>query len=406
MLPKDWQRLTLSECVELLTGYAFSSQDYAAVNSPAVRLLRGDNVMQAALRWDDAKYWAMPYGKQLERYEMQIGDIVIAMDRPITNAGLKCSSVQATDLPCLLVQRVARMRAKSNFDQGYLAQVLQAHSFIQHLKGQKTETAVPHISPNDIREFVVAFPEKAEQRHIAQILATWDQAIATTERLLSNSRQQKQALTHSLLGDRLRKNVEKKALHREHASAIFLPRSTRNNDGLELLSVMQDVGVVPRSSLDRKVVMPDGSTSGYKLVKPGDFVISLRSFEGGLEYSKFKGLVSPAYTVLTSKRPIVDDFYRHYFKSTDFIGRLAVAVIGIRDGKQISYEDFAFLRLPYPSIPEQEEIAQLLNSAEVIIQKQEIELTLLKQEKSALMAQLLTGRRRVRVPATEAEAQA
>jgi len=109
---------------------------------------------------------------------------------------------------------------------------------------------------------------------------------------------------------------------------------------------MQDVGVVPRSSLDRKVVMPEGSTDGYKLVEPGDFVISLRSFEGGLEYSRFRGLVSPAYTVLKPAKPIVDDFYRHYFKSQEFIGRLAVAVIGIRDGKQISYDDFEFLKLP------------------------------------------------------------
>lgn len=262
-----------------------------------------------------------------------------------------------------------------------------------------------NLSGGILKSLSVPVPPTMEQRRIANVLSTWDQAIAATERLLANSQRQKKTLTHSLLGDRLRKISGKKALHREHASVIFLPRSTRNNDGLELLSVMQDVGVVPRNSLDRKVVMPEGSTSGYKLVEPGDFVISLRSFEGGLEYSKFKGLVSPAYTVLTSKRPIVDDFYRHYFKSTDFIGRLAVAVIGIRDGKQVSYEDFAFLRLPYPSIPEQEEIAQLLNGAEAIIQKQKIELALLKQEKAALMAQLLTGKRRVHVPDVEFEAQ-
>ena len=216
-----------------------------------------------------------------------------------------------------------------------------------------TSGSMKNISKQQLLSLNVPTPTPAEQRRIAKILATWDQSIATLERLIANSLNQKQALTHSLLGDRLRRSVGKKALHREHASVIFKPRSTRNNDGLELLSVMQDVGVVPRSSLSRKVVMPEGSTSGYKLVEPGDFVISLRSFEGGLEYSKFKGLVSPAYTVLASKKPIVDDFYRHYFKSTEFIGRLAIAVIGIRDGKQISYEDFAFLRLPYPSNSEQ-----------------------------------------------------
>src|SRR5690606_11710191 len=107
----------------------------------------------------------------------------------------------------------------------------------------------------------------------------------------------------------------------------------------------------------RRVVMPDGSTQGYKLVVPGNFIISLRSFQGGLEYSSYRGLVSPAYTVLEPIQSIDDEFYKQYYKSYDFIGHLAVAVIGIRDGKQISYEDFSFLKLPYPSLEEQQKIA-------------------------------------------------
>lgn len=150
--------------------------------------------------------------------------------------------------------------------------------------------------------------------------------------------------------------------------------------------------------------MPEGSTDAYKLVEPGDFVISLRSFEGGLEYSNYRGLVSPAYTVLKAKMPIVNDFYRHYFKSQDFIGRLAVAVIGIRDGKQISYEDFEFLKLPSPSLSEQQAIASVLNSAECAVKSQESYLRLLQQEKAALMTQLLTGKRRVKLVDAASEA--
>ncbi len=249
-------------------------------------------------------------------------------------------------------------------------------------------------------------PPIREQAAIVGVLSTWDQTIAATERLLANSKQQRLGLMQKLISDRSRQSRGETVLHREHASEIFLPRSVRRNDGLELLSVMQDVGVVPRSSLDRKVVMPDGSTDGYKLVEPGDFVISLRSFEGGLEYSRYRGLVSPAYTVLMPTKPIVDDFYRHYFKSQEFIGRLAVAVIGIRDGKQISYDDFEFIKLPYPSIAEQEAIANTLNAAERVVKRHETYLQLLRQEKAALMSQLLTGKRRVKLPDAEAEMQA
>lgn len=260
-----------------------------------------------------------------------------------------------------------------------------------------------NLSGGILKEVPVPVPPLPEQRRIARVLSTWDQAITTTERLLANSRKQKQALMQSLLSDKHRALRKRSTLSRKHASEIFAPNSVRRNGDLDLLSVMQDVGVVPRQLLGRKVVMPEGSTEGYKLVEPGDFVISLRSFEGGLEYSRYIGLVSPAYTVLKAKLPISDDFYRHYFKSTDFIGRLAVAVIGIRDGKQISYDDFAFLRLPYPELEEQKAIAAVLNNAELIIQQQAAQLERIRSEKSALMAQLLTGKRRVHLPESESE---
>lgn len=257
-----------------------------------------------------------------------------------------------------------------------------------------------------LEKLELPLPPIREQAAIVGVLSTWDQTIAATERLLANSKQQRLGLMQKLISDRSRQSRGETVLRREHASEIFLPRSVRRNDGLELLSVMQDVGVVPRSSLDRKVVMPDGSTDGYKLVEPGDFVISLRSFEGGLEYSRYRGLVSPAYTVLMPTKPIVDDFYRHYFKSQEFIGRLAVAVIGIRDGKQISYDDFEFIKLPYPSIAEQEAIAITLNAAEQVVKRHETYLQLLRQEKAALMSQLLTGKRRVKLQDIETEVQA
>lgn len=267
--------------------------------------------------------------------------------------------------------------------------------------------AVPLLNKSAFSSVKITIPSsKSEQRSIAAILSTWDQAIVTAERVVANSQRQRLGLTQTLISDRSRQSRGETVLRREHASEIFLPRSVRRNGGLELLSVMQDVGVVPRSSLDRKVVMPDGSTDGYKLVEPGDFVISLRSFQGGLEYSRYRGLVSPAYTVLMPTKPIVDDFYRHYFKSQEFIGRLAVAVIGIRDGKQISYDDFEFIKLPYPSIAEQEAIANTLNAAEQVVKRHETYLQLLRQEKAALMSQLLTGKRRVKLPDAETEVQA
>jgi type I restriction enzyme, S subunit len=141
--------------------------------------------------------------------------------------------------------------------------------------------------------------------------------------------------------------------------------------------------------------MPTGETDSFKLVEQGDFVISLRSFQGGIEYSYYRGIVSPAYTVLKPKENINKEFFKEYFKSGDFIGHLAVAVIGIRDGKQISYNDFCFIKIPDPSIEEQTAIAKIITAAnrEIHIGKQT--LTLLHAQKRGLMQELLTGKTRV-----------
>jgi type I restriction enzyme S subunit len=178
---------------------------------------------------------------------------------------------------------------------------------------------------------------------------------------------------------------------------MFERRSVKNCGKETVLSVTQDVGVVPRDSLDRKINMTDSNTDTYKLVEPGDFVISLRSFQGGIEYSKHRGIVSPAYHVIRPTVKVDNDFYRHYFKSYEFVGHLAIAVIGIRDGKQISYDDFAYMRFPYPPVPEQTRIASVLSTCD-----REIELLLrkeivLREQKKGLMQKLLTGEIRVKV---------
>ncbi|MCB9264783.1 MAG: restriction endonuclease subunit S [Lewinellaceae bacterium] len=171
----------------------------------------------------------------------------------------------------------------------------------------------------------------------------------------------------------------------------------QNNDAQPLLAVTQENGVIPRDMLEGRVTMPSGSTDSYKLVVPGNFVISLRSFQGGLEYSEYEGIVSPAYTVLKNKRPIDDTFFKFFFKSQEFISRLSVAVIGIRDGKQISFSDFSAMSFRYPPIEEQRAIGRILTEADREIELLHTKLKALQAQKKGLMQRLLTGRVRVKL---------
>lgn len=150
------------------------------------------------------------------------------------------------------------------------------------------------------------------------------------------------------------------------AKYIFKEVSVKGLEEKELLSVTQDLGVIPRNELDQDVMNPGDDVSSYKLVKKGQFVISLRSFQGGLEYSQYEGIVSPAYTVFENFVPINDAFYRYLFKSHAFIQALSTLVSGIRDGQNIRFQDLGELTLPYPDIDEQNLIADTLSDTKKI----------------------------------------
>jgi type I restriction enzyme S subunit len=255
--------------------------------------------------------------------------------------------------------------------------------------------ALVHTQKNRIVAYSIWLPPIPEQRKIAAILSTWDRAIGLTEKLVVVKQQRKAALIQQLLTGRVRLPGFTAKWQIEKAGDIFKAVSTKNHPDERVLSVTQDMGVVNRDEMDRKIGMSLDNTSGYKLVRPGDFIISLRSFQGGLEMSRLRGIVSPAYHVI---HPVIDidrEFFRHYFKSYEFIGRLGVAVIGIRDGKQISFEDFGFMNFRVPSLAEQAAIASVLNAADEEIALHTRKLDALRRHKKGLMQQLLTGKVRV-----------
>ncbi len=168
------------------------------------------------------------------------------------------------------------------------------------------------------------------------------------------------------------------------AKQLFKSHTDKNHNGeQEILASTQEHGIVPRSQIGIDIQCSDEGVKGYKKVSKGDFVISLRSFQGGIEYSEYDGIVSPAYTVLKPIMDISTCFYKYYFKTDSFIKRLNGAVYGIRDGKQIGYQDFGDMYIPCPPLPEQERIAEILNQCDKVIelkQKKIDELSAFKKE--------------------------
>lgn len=175
-----------------------------------------------------------------------------------------------------------------------------------------------------------------------------------------------------------------------NGNELFEPISNKNhNSDLPILALTQEQGAVPRDEINYKVIVSDRSVAGYKVVEVDDFIISLRSFQGGIEYSRYKGLCSPAYIVLRKKlKGISSDFYRIYFKSFNYIQALNKNLEGIRDGKMISYSQFSEIKLPKPSFSEQQKIASCLSELDNLIVAQGQKVDALKEKKKGLMQRL------------------
>ena len=155
------------------------------------------------------------------------------------------------------------------------------------------------------------------------------------------------------------------------AEELFQNVTDKNHPDETVLTIIQGKGTLPREQAGRNIHYDDASLSNYKKVEQGDFIIHLRSFEGGLEMANEAGIVSPAYTILRCKRPHSSLFYDAYFHTDEFINHnLSKSVEGIRDGRQISYEAFKWLGIPYCEPTEQEQISSLFSVLNERIAKQ------------------------------------
>lgn len=287
---------------------------------------------------------------------------------------------------------------QTQVDPDFIIQILASEGGQRRIRQLATRAvSQANLNPTTFKNhFLIPIPALKEQVGIRDVLMAWDTAIETTERLIAAKERRHRALLVLLLGKRLWSESS-----HERADSLFNSISERNRPDLPVLAVTQDQGVVPRATLDRRITMELSDPATFKVVRRDDFVISLRSFQGGLEHSAYDGLVSPAYTVLRCGPALLPRFYRHYLKSPDFLKRLSVAVVGIRDGKQINFADFASLKLPLPNFERQQAIAAVLDESEKEIDLLGKSLDALKRQKRGLMQKLLTGEWRVPLPDTE-----
>lgn len=236
-------------------------------------------------------------------------------------------------------------------------------------------------------------PEVEEQQKLASYFTHLDTLITTSASRLASLKQMKAASLQSMFpqeGETMPK-IRFKGFEGEwekvKADAIFKTINERNRPDLPVLSATQDKGMVTRESIGYNVFHDSSNEATYKHIRPGQFVIHLRSFQGGFAHSSIEGICSPAYTILEFKdKDVHNDLYWEYvLTSRHFIKSLELITYGIRDGRSISYEEFKEMYFHIPSLAEQQAIASYFTSLDKQITLQTQRLEKLKQIKSACL---------------------
>lgn len=291
-----------------------------------------------------------------------------------------------------------------------------------HLGG--TGTNISNLSQEILSGIRLAVPTISEQRGIAEVLNVWDAAIATTEKILANSRRQQEALTNDLLLGRVRRagfatsskqvatRVGRMPQDWKHIpiSEVATEISIKNvaNEALPVLSCTKHHGLVDSLSYFSKRVFSE-NTSTYKIVPRGAFAYATNHIdEGSIGYQDLydRALISPMYTVFKVTEQVNHLFLFKLLKTEHFRQVFAVNTNASVDRRgSLRWCEFKKIEIPVPSLAEQSAVIDILDVAKQELEQLTSQLESLKAEKRALMADLLTGNRRVCLPEPTTEAQ-
>ena len=225
-------------------------------------------------------------------------------------------------------------------------------------------------------------PNIDEQEKISKILNLIDKRIATQNKIIEDLKLLKSAIT-----DRLYSELRGTAYTYRQ---LFDVINERNKDNIyhNVLSASQELGMIDRSDINIDIKFEQASIVSYKIVRKGDYVVHLRSFQGGFAFSEKTGICSPAYTILRPKDNLMYGYLSHYFTSKQFVKSLNLVTYGIRDGRSINVDEWLDMKVVIPEKQKQLHILTTINSIEFKLRNEQKIYTRLIKQKSYLLRQM------------------
>ena len=245
--------------------------------------------------------------------------------------------------------------------------------------------SVVHLYGESLKRLKVRYPSKSEQEKISSLMSVIDERIETQIRIIEDLKSLSDVICECLYTP-----SEKESWQTYKYTNLFSISNERNSklQYTNVLSASQEYGMIERNELNIDIKFEASSITNYKIVRPNQYVIHLRSFQGGFAYSEKTGVCSPAYTILVPNEKLSTAFLKYYFTSKKFIDSLRIVTYGIRDGRSISVEEFLQLKVAIPVITRQQHIVQVMQLWEEKIRTEEEYLSKLQQQKKYLLSSM------------------
>lgn len=398
LIPVDWEIPILNKVSEkIMVGIASAATH--AYREKGIVMFRNQNIKVGLLDDTDILYIDEDYELSHKNKRLKGGDILIARTG---YPGIACivpeEYVGAQSFTTLIVRPIHK-----EIDKNFLCQYINSDKGQSFFESSQIGGGQKNVNAGTLETMPIPLPPLLEQKKIAEILSTWDNAIDNCKKIIKKLKKRNKGLAQQLLTGKTRvKGFEDTKWQYLAINKIAKEVSVKNIENKEMivLSCTKHNGLVPSLEyFGRKIYSDDVST--YKIVKKGQFAYATNHIEeGSIGYqSRFEeALISPMYTVFETNHSINDELFFRLLKSYDYIHEYQRRMEGSIDRRGgLRWSEFSKIKVPLIDEKEQFEIEKILNNANVELKQYEQKLANLQLQKKGLMQQLLTGKVRVKL---------
>ena len=376
---EEWEKCKLGTLTAKVGSGSTPKGGNAVYTSTGHCFVRSQNVGMGYLILDDVAHINDGIHQKHKATELKEDDVLLN----ITGASIGRTAIATKEIEGGNVnQHVCIIRANSKVSPKFLCNYIQTKKIQNYIQSLQTDGSREGLNFEQIRSFPISLPNIAEQNKIAQLFDKLNERIATQNKIIEDLKKLKSAIIEKVYSE-----IQGK----EYSYGQLFDVVNERNKQMEyynILSASQEKGMVNRDDLNLDIQFERSNINTYKIVRKGDYVIHLRSFQGGFAFSDKLGVCSPAYTILRPNSILEYGYLSNYFTSQRFVKSLVLVTYGIRDGRSINVDEWLRMKITIPPKEHQQYIVKVIGTFERKNEDEEAYAAQLSKQKQHLLRQM------------------